>query len=167
MGKWHRDRPRRMCPGSAGSTRPTGSLAADTVDLGWQPNERQYTLPLTRNGGSTTDVPAHLTTALGDEAAAFIKRHLESPWMLYLAFNAPHTPHEPTAERLEKFAHIANPTRRRYLAQLSLLDDAIGTVTGALALQRPDGYRRYARSSFSATTAATLPADRTTAHSAG
>ena len=43
------------------------------------------------------------------------------------------TSRAPSAERLEKFAHIANPQRRKYLAQVSLLDDAIGTVTDALA----------------------------------
>ena len=52
--------------------------------------------------------------------------------MLYLAFNAPHTPHEPTAERLEKFAQITNPARRKYLAQVSLMDDAIGQTLTAL-----------------------------------
>ncbi|MEO6246739.1 MAG: sulfatase-like hydrolase/transferase, partial [Opitutaceae bacterium] len=31
------------------------------------------------------------------------------------------------------FAHIPNEQRRRYLAQISLLDDAIGVITGALA----------------------------------
>jgi arylsulfatase A-like enzyme len=101
--------------------------------MGWEPNERQYTLPLTRNGADLPDVPAHLTSALGDEAAAFVRRHEETPWLLYLAFNAPHTPHEPTVERLEKFAHIADVQRRRYLAQVSLMDDAIGTVTRALS----------------------------------
>jgi arylsulfatase A-like enzyme len=73
-----------------------------------------------------------LTTALGDEAANFVKRHKDKPWLLYLPFNAPHTPHEPSAQRLAKFSHIRNLTRRKYLAQLSLLDDAIGSVLTAL-----------------------------------
>ncbi len=82
---------------------------------------------------SIAEVPTHLATALGDEAAAFVRRHREKPWMLYLPFNAPHTPHEPTAESLAKFEHIVDAKRRRYLAQVSLLDDAIGAVTKALA----------------------------------
>lgn len=53
--------------------------------------------------------------------------------MLYLAFNAPHTPHMPTAEREQRFAHVKDPVRRKCLAQISLLDDAIGAVTQALA----------------------------------
>jgi len=41
-------------------------------------------------------------------------------------------PHEPTDERLARFASIADPVRRKYAAQLSLMDDAIGDALGAL-----------------------------------
>ena len=133
IGKWHLGSSPAHVPWARGFDETYGFIGGGHRYLGWQPNERQYTLPLTRNGAETRDVPAHLTTALGDEAAAFIKRNTEKPWLLYLAFNAPHTPHEPTPERLEKFAHISNPQRRKYLAQVALLDDAIGTITGALA----------------------------------
>ena len=44
-----------------------------------------------------------------------------------------HTPHMPTAEREKQFADVKDPTRRKCLAQISLLDDAIGEVTRALA----------------------------------
>ena len=74
----------------------------------------------------------HLTLAFGEEAAAFIGRHTGEPWFLYLAFNAPHTPNEPTAERLERFAALPDAKRRAYAAQVSLLDDAIGTALAAL-----------------------------------
>ncbi len=100
--------------------------------IDWKPNERQYTLPLTRNGQAIDDVPEHLTTRFGLEASEFVKRNQSQPWFLYLAFNAPHTPHQPTAEREQKFSHIANAQRRKYLAQVSLLDDAIGSVTTTL-----------------------------------
>ena len=54
------------------------------------------------------------------------------PWFLYLAFNAPHMPHEPTEERLARFVAITDPVRRKYAAQLSLMDDAIGETLAAL-----------------------------------
>ena len=132
MGKWHLGSSPAHVPWKRGFDETYGFIGGGHRYLGWQPNGRQYTLPLTRNGVETTDAPPHLTTALGDEAAAFIQRGKEKPWMLYLAFNAPHTPHEPTPERLAKFAHIPNEQRRRVLAQISLLDDAIGAITGAL-----------------------------------
>jgi arylsulfatase A-like enzyme len=132
MGKWHLGSSPAHVPWKRGFDETYGFIGGGHRFTGWAPNGRQYTLPLTRNGEETKDVPPHLTTALGDEAAAFIRRNSSNPWMLYLAFNAPHTPHEPTPERLEKFAHIENLPRRRVLAQISLLDDAIGSITGAL-----------------------------------
>ena len=133
IGKWHLGSAPAFVPWARGFDESFGFIGGGHRFTGWQTNGRQYTLPLLRAGTNIAEVPLHLTTALGDEAAGFIRRNQEKPWMLYLAFNAPHTPHEPSAERLEKFAHIQNPQRRRYLAQLSLLDDAVGTVTAALA----------------------------------
>ncbi len=132
IGKWHLGSAPAYVPWQRGFDESFGFIGGGHRFSGWQPNERQYTLPLIRSGENIKDVPPHLTTALGDEAAGFIRRNKEQPWMLYLPFNAPHTPHEPSVERLEKFAHIQNPQRRRYLAQISLLDDAIGAVTAAL-----------------------------------
>lgn len=132
IGKWHLGSSPAHVPWVRGFDESFGFIGGGHRFTGWQPNERQYTLPLIRGGKDTAEVPTHLTTALGDEAAAFVRRHREKPWMLYLPFNAPHTPHEPTAERLAKFEQVTDVKRRRYLAQVSLLDDAIGAVTKAL-----------------------------------
>jgi arylsulfatase A-like enzyme len=132
MGKWHLGSSPAHVPWARGFDETFGFIGGGHRYTGWQINGRQYTLPLIRAGTNIDEVPAHLTTSLGDEAAGFIKRNQEKPWMLYVAFNAPHTPHEPSAERLEKFAHVQNPQRRRYLAQISLMDDAIGAITAAL-----------------------------------
>ena len=133
IGKWHLGAAPAFVPWKRGFDESFGFIGGGHRFIGWQPNKRQYTLPLIRGGGDINDVPPHLTTALGDEAAGFIRRNKDKPWMLYLPFNAPHTPHEPTAERMKKFAHIQDPERRKYLAQVSLLDDAIGAVTAALS----------------------------------
>lgn len=132
IGKWHLGSAPAYVPWARGFDESFGFIGGGHRFTGWQTNGRQYTLPLIRHGTNISNVPPHLTTALGDEAAGFVRRNKDKPWMLYLPFNAPHTPHEPSAERLEKFAHIQNPQRRRYLAQISLLDDAVGTVTAAL-----------------------------------
>jgi arylsulfatase A-like enzyme len=132
IGKWHLGAAPAFAPWKRGFDESFGFIGGGHRFIDWKPNERQYTLPLIRDGKNINDVPPHLTAALGEEAAGFIRRNKEKPWLLYLPFNAPHTPHEPTAERMAKFAHIENPQRRKYLAQLSLLDDAIGAVTVAL-----------------------------------
>ena len=74
----------------------------------------------------------YATDAFGREAAAYVERHKGKPWMLYLAFNAVHTPMDATPERLAKFASIKDKTRRTYAAMMSAMDDNIGRVIKAL-----------------------------------
>jgi arylsulfatase A-like enzyme len=135
VGKWHLGASPGHVPWRRGFGETFGFIGGGHRYLNWQPNERQYTLALTRNG-QPVEVTGHLTTALGEEASAFVRRHRDEPWFLYLAFNAPHTPHEPTPERLEKLAAIADPARRKYAAQIGLMDDAVGAVAAALAETR-------------------------------
>jgi hypothetical protein len=61
--------------------------------------------------------PGYLTTVLGEESAAFIHRNKEKPWLLYTAFNAPHTP-QATPELLERVKHIEDENRRTYAAMV-------------------------------------------------
>ena len=133
IGKWHLGSAPAFVPWARGFDESFGFIGGGHRFANWLPDERQYSLPLIRDGKPIPDVPPHLTLALGNAAASFIRSHKDHPWMLYLPFNAPHTPHEPSPDRLEKFSSIPNPQRRKYLAQLSLLDDAIGLVTSALA----------------------------------
>lgn len=132
IGKWHLGASPEFHPEKRGFAETFGFIGGGHKYQNWQVNAKsEYTVPIERNG-QPVEVPEHLTTAFGHEAAAFVKRHKGEPWFLYLAFNAPHTPHEPTEERLARFASIENMTRRKYAAQVSLLDDAIGEALGAL-----------------------------------
>ncbi|MFM9167169.1 MAG: sulfatase-like hydrolase/transferase [Verrucomicrobiota bacterium] len=74
----------------------------------------------------------YTTDAFGREAASFVERNKGKPWMLYLAFNAVHTPMDATKDRLAKFASIENKTRRTYAAMMSAMDDNVGRVIKAL-----------------------------------
>lgn len=74
----------------------------------------------------------YLTDHFGDEAVAFVERHAAEPWFLYLAFNAPHVPHEATPEYLARVAGIADQTRRIYAAKVTALDDNVGRVLAKL-----------------------------------
>lgn len=76
---------------------------------------------------------AYLTDAFGREAEAFIERHKQQPWFLYLAFNAVHTPMQADDARLERFASIENKPRRTYAAMMFAMDEAIGRVRKKLA----------------------------------
>lgn len=78
----------------------------------------------------------YLTEINGQAAREFIHRHRATPWFLYLAFNAPHTPTQATPKYLARFAHLADEPRRTYGAMVSALDDAVGAVLTQL---RADG----------------------------
>ena len=73
-----------------------------------------------------------LTTTFGREAAAFVRRHLDRPWFLYTAFNAPHMPMTMPPGYDDKVKHIKNPNRARCVAMMMNLDDAVGEILAAL-----------------------------------
>lgn len=132
IGKWHLGAAPEFAPQRRGFAETFGFPAGAHRYQAWQPSTKTgLTAPIERNGVAV-DEPAHLTAAFGREASAFIRRHQGAPWFLYLAFNAPHTPMEPTDERLARFAAIKDPQRRKYAAQVSLMDDAIGETLAAL-----------------------------------
>ena len=134
IGKWHLGATPAHAPWARGFDQTYGFIGGGHAYSGWEINvKKEYNVPLVRDGIPTKEVPAHLTETFGNEAAAFVRRNAGAPWMLYLAFNAPHTPHMPTVEREERFAQVKDPVRRKCLAQISLLDDAVGVVTKALS----------------------------------
>lgn len=132
IGKWHLGAATEFRPENRGFQETFGFLSGEHNYLNWTPtNKAGDSLPILQNG-QPVDVKEHLTLAFGHQAASFIGRHKAEPWFLYLAFNAPHSPNQPTAERLARFKHIPDKTRRAYAAQVSLLDDAIGETLAAL-----------------------------------
>jgi arylsulfatase A-like enzyme len=87
-------------------------------------------------GTKPADEKEYLTDAFGREAVAFIDKHKEKPFFLYLAFNAVHTPMHATDERLKQFAGIANQQRRTYAAMMAAMDENIGKVLAKLRAEK-------------------------------
>ena len=52
--------------------------------------------------------------------------------MLYLAYNAPHTPLQATEEYLSRFPNIKDKKRKTYAAMVSAVDDGVGRVLETL-----------------------------------
>jgi arylsulfatase A-like enzyme len=128
IGKWHLGAAPEFSPLKRGFMETFGFIGGGHHYLNWSVNAKvEYNVPIERNGRPVEETN-HLTTAFGREGADFVRRHDNRPWFLYLAFNAPHGPQEPTPERLATLSGIADPKRRAYAAQVSLLDDAIGEV---------------------------------------
>ena len=83
-------------------------------------------------GNEAAGTGEYLTDAIGKEAVKFIESKKGSPWFLYLAFNAVHTPMQADDARLHKFASISDKERRTYAAMMFAMDEAIGKVLKAL-----------------------------------
>jgi arylsulfatase A-like enzyme len=131
VGKWHLGAHPRFHPNRRGFDDYFGLLGGGHVYFPEDKASEEYTIPLNRNG---TDVPQtrYMTDEIGDEAAAFVTRSAGKAWMLYTAFNAPHTPLRAPQEWLEKLAGIANESRRTYAAMVAGMDAAVGRVLAAL-----------------------------------
>jgi arylsulfatase A-like enzyme len=129
VGKWHLGAHPQFHPMKRGFDEYFGALGGGHAYFPKGSKSAEYGIPLNRNGKDEAQT-GYLTDQFGDEAAAFIGRHAdgEKPWMLYLAFNAPHTPLEAPKEWLEKFQHIENQSRRTYAAMVAAMDKAIGEV---------------------------------------
>jgi len=76
----------------------------------------------------------YLTDYFGSRAATLITQqaHAQQPYFLYLAFNAPHSPHMVTAKYYDRFPEIKDHQLRVYAAMIAALDDAVGQVLDAL-----------------------------------
>lgn len=74
----------------------------------------------------------YLTDALSRESVNFIERNANSPFFIYLAYNAPHGPLQATEKYLNRFQEIESKNRRTYAAMVSAMDDGIGTIISKL-----------------------------------
>lgn len=76
----------------------------------------------------------YLTDELTDAAVNYINKQVENDqhFMLYLAYNAPHTPMQATEKYLSRFPNIEDKRRKTYAAMVSAVDDGVGKVLAAL-----------------------------------
>lgn len=74
----------------------------------------------------------YLTDEFSDEAVRFVEKHQKEPFFLYLAYNAPHSPLQATAEYLDRFPNIVDKKRKTYAAMVSAVDDGVGKLLDKL-----------------------------------
>jgi arylsulfatase A-like enzyme len=129
VGKWHLGDAAKFHPQKRGFSDFYGFLG------GAHPYIPGMGAPILR-GSEVAVEKEYLTDAFGREAVAFIDRHKQKPFFLYLAFNAVHTPMHATDERLKKFADVQPPQRRTYAAMLDALDENIGRVLDKLRAEK-------------------------------
>jgi len=78
--------------------------------------------------GEEVTVNEYLTTRFAQEACQFIRQNDQHPFLLYVPFNAPHTPFQVPRSYADKFAHVEDKNKRVYYGMISALDDAIGEI---------------------------------------
>jgi len=134
IGKWHLGAHEKFHPLNRGFKEMYGFQGGghDYFDPGAKGDTRQHFLPIEREDGTNDSQPGYLTTALGREAAAFVRRHKQDPFFLYLAFNAPHSPLQAPEEWISRYSAVSDPERRTYAAMVAAMDDAVGNVLTAL-----------------------------------
>lgn len=133
VGKWHLGAHPQFHPNERGFDEYFGALGGGHQYFPGDKGGVEYTLPLNRNGKDEPQTK-YLAEQFGDEAAAFIGRHTgeAKPWMLYLAFNAPHTPLQAPQKWLDRYSQIADKSRQTYAAMVSAMDEAVGAVLDKL-----------------------------------
>ncbi|MDV7391333.1 sulfatase-like hydrolase/transferase, partial [Arthrospira platensis SPKY1] len=94
-----------------------------------------YRTRLMRNSGYV-DESAYITDALSREAVDFVARQpADQPFLVFLAYNAPHTPLQAPERYLQQVAHIQDPDRRTYAAMLLAVDQGVGLLLDHLEAQ--------------------------------
>jgi arylsulfatase A-like enzyme len=84
------------------------------------------------NGGPKFAPSGYVTDYLTDEAIKAIDANRNRPFMMYLAYNAPHTPLQATKADYDALPQIKDHTLRVYAAMIRSLDRNIGRVLDAL-----------------------------------
>lgn len=131
VGKWHLGAHPQFHPNKRGFDDYFGFRGGGHIYLPGAKGGAEYNIPVEFNG-EERPFDDYLTNMLGREAAGFIERHQGKNWLLYLAFNAPHTPLTAPPDLLAKFASIADEGRRTYAAMISALDTQVGEVLARL-----------------------------------
>lgn len=133
IGKWHLGHAdKKYWPKQRGFDYQYGAMIGE---LDYFTHEEHHVLDWYRDNRRLKE-KGYTTTLIGREAAKFIAAHNPAkPLYLYLTFNAPHTPYQAPPEYIDRYQHIADPTRRIYAGMVACLDDEIGRVVAALDQQ--------------------------------
>lgn len=122
VGKWHLGFRPELTPPQRGFDEFFGFLSGMRSYF-----PRAKADPILR-GATPVAESEYLATAFGREAAAFVERHRNEPFFLYVAFNSVHQPLQATDAELARFKGIADPKRRTYAAMVASMDEAVGAL---------------------------------------
>jgi len=128
VGKWHLGYRPEYHPMKRGFDEYFGFLAGAHPYLAGKGAKEN---PILR-GTQEVEEKEYLTDAFTREAVAYIERHKEQPFFLYLTYNAVHAPLQAIEKYRQRVPKDAEGKRATYLAMLAALDDGVGAVMAKL-----------------------------------
>jgi len=133
VGKWHLGSKPEWGPNHYGFAYSYGSLAGGMApyDHRYRLTRPEFTKTFHRNH-EFIEEPGHSTDLMADEAIGWIEKERESPFFLYVPFQAVHVPLVEVPHWWAKNEHISSADRRQFAAATTHMDDAIGRIIEAL-----------------------------------
>lgn len=134
IGKWHLGLESPNTPTERGFQHFKGYLG-DMMDDYYK--HRRHGINYMREGTAEIDPPGHATDLFTQWAIDYLESRAseQDPFLLYLAYNAPHTPIQPPKEWEQKTLRREkgiDPHRARLVALIEHMDDGIGKVLATL-----------------------------------
>lgn len=139
-GKWHLGLKDECRPNANGFDEFSGFLAG-CVDYyshifywGMADGNTNPTHDLWENNEEVYDNGSYMTERITDKSVEFIRKHKDEPFMLYVAYNAPHYPMHAPEKYMKRFSHL--PWDRQVMAaMISAVDDGVGEIRNELIRQ--------------------------------
>ena len=143
IGKWHMGTHPRFHPLERGFDYFFGFLSGghnyfpeklNINDLSEVKRKWQWYATKIKENRTVVEIEDYLTDELSQSAVKYIQKQVSNDqhFMLYLAYNAPHTPLQATPKYLSRFDHIKDPKRKTYAAMVSAVDDGVGQILKTL-----------------------------------
>jgi arylsulfatase A-like enzyme len=132
VGKWHLGLESPNTPTERGFDAFHGFLGDMMDDY---MNHRRHGINYMRRDRDEIDPKGHATDLFTEWAVESLKERRDRPFFLYLAYNAPHAPIQPTPEWVERVTArdpAIRPQRAKIAALIEHMDDGVGRVVQAL-----------------------------------
>ncbi len=96
-------------------------------------NDDKYGSTKTNNvWGPVSDGDIYLTDLLTQSACDYIEKNSDTPFFLYLSYNAPHSPLQGKLSHKKELRHIKSEALKLYASMLLAVDEGVGQVLDTL-----------------------------------
>jgi arylsulfatase A-like enzyme len=124
IGKWHLG----MTPEAHPLARGFGMFYGTLANTPYYHPTNFVDSRLGRETRPVEDKDFYTTDMYAKRAVEWLEENKETPWFLYVPFNAQHAPLQAPQKYLDRFANIQDERRRTFAAMMSAMDDAVGEV---------------------------------------